>query len=361
MPLTDLKDDDHGSEASPSETPKIVFKKRKVKSNKRATLIENDDDNSNGEDEATDWETLDALREVQRLNKRVNKGINIEDLNKPNDKLTQKTESTEKKSGGLTDSKTLIENELDLGNTFSIETNRRDEDAELMKYVEEELAKRRQKLSLDSDGKPTNASTSKMNLSDELLLKVIPEHLLRISGEAKDKSEEMLSSQMLSGIPEIDLGLEEKIANIEKTEQARIKLLQQRMKYNQERKEKEEDVSFVPSNLSSCFTRKNQNNTGNQQENHRFNLNSVPIENKDLLAHFTSKDRQLAAELSAQNSRNNKKPVISYDIEPVVVIGAEPQKVMLPKPMDKDRTMPGKDKPHDDYFFEKFRNKVRRK
>ena len=37
----------------------------------------------------------------------------------------------------------------------------------------------------------------------------------------------MLSAQMLSGIPEVDLGIESKIQNIERTEKAKRKLIEE--------------------------------------------------------------------------------------------------------------------------------------
>src|SRR5699024_531033 len=103
--------------------------------------------------------------------------------------------------------------------------------------------------------------------------------------------------------------------------------------------------------LASCFTRNNNimQQTANLS-NHRFTLNSVPSENKDLMQHFINKE---------SNMRHKQQPPRqSYDIEPVVVLGAEPQKVRLPKPIDKDKRVPGKDKPMDDYIFEKFKKQL---
>lgn len=63
----------------------------------------------------------------------------------------------------------------------------------------------------------------------------------------------MLSSQMLSGIPEVDLGIEEKIRNIEATEDAKKKLAEE-----QERKRRREKPSdFVPTNLAVNFKQPN--------------------------------------------------------------------------------------------------------
>lgn len=50
----------------------------------------------------------------------------------------------------------------------------------------------------------------------------MPKYL--IESTSKHKSEESLSEQMLSGIPEVDLGIEERIKNIERTEQAKQQL-----------------------------------------------------------------------------------------------------------------------------------------
>ena len=41
------------------------------------------------------------------------------------------------------------------------------------------------------------------------------------------KDQQMLSAQMLSGIPEVDLGIEAKIQNIERTEKAKRKLIEE--------------------------------------------------------------------------------------------------------------------------------------
>lgn len=57
---------------------------------------------------------------------------------------------------------------------------------------------------------------------EEAALLSLPEHL-RVS--STHRSEEMLSNQMLNGIPEVDLGIDVKIRNIEATEAAKEKLI----------------------------------------------------------------------------------------------------------------------------------------
>lgn len=333
------------------DSAKIIFKKRKVKGNVKKVTNVNADKEENDEDNSIDWSTLDELRELRKVKQRRTKGIDVMDLLNDTNKKTEE-KIGDKVVGGLTDSKTLA-NELDLGNTFSLETNRRDEDTELMRYVEEELAKRRSN-ELNENGNNNDNLSNGSSIRD-LLIKSMPEHLIKLIDETKSKNEEMLSLQMLSGIPEIDLGIEERIRNIEKTETARTKLLEKRILSEEDKStNNNKDLSFAPKNLASCF--KNRNLLANNQNlNHRFNLNSIPNESKDLINMFNNKEDRRS------NKNENQRPVIQYDIEPVVVIGDEPQKVRLPKPIDKDKWVPAKDKPMDNYMFEKFKKQLKKR
>ena len=67
------------------------------------------------------------------------------------------------------------------------------------------------------------------------------------------QSEEMLSSQMLSGIPEVDLGIDEKIRNIEATDAAKRKAAEERLR----RAKSGAPSAFVPSNLAVNFKHHN--------------------------------------------------------------------------------------------------------
>lgn len=89
------------------------------------------------------------------------------------------------------------EEDLHLGTSFAAETNRRDEDADMMKYIETGLKKRKGIVEQEEQkAKPKNAEDCPYEL---------PENI-RVS--SAKKTEEMLSNQMLSGIPEVDLGIE---------------------------------------------------------------------------------------------------------------------------------------------------------
>ena len=61
----------------------------------------------------------------------------------------------------------------------------------------------------------------------------------------------MLSNQMLSGIPEVDLGIEAKIKNIEATEEAKLRLLWEKQN------KKDGPSQFVPTNMAVNFMHHN--------------------------------------------------------------------------------------------------------
>lgn len=72
-----------------------------------------------------------------------------------------------------------------------------------VKYIEEELQKRTNK----NNDTPDSEDGDKSNYCspEEAALQAVPDHLRQNSSIG---SEEMLSNQMLSGIPEVDLGIE---------------------------------------------------------------------------------------------------------------------------------------------------------
>lgn len=295
----------------------VTFKSRKRK-NMRQRVEEEEDNN----EQSSEWETLEELREIQRFKKRDNHGVNVEDLLKKN-VSTKSTESNKIVLSGLQDKKTIIASELELGNTFSAETNLRDEDAEMSKFIEEELKKRKGATSMDSDF----GSRSKIASNPEdLVFNVLPEHLLN-AGKTQ-KNEEMLSSQMLSGIPEIDLGIDERIRNIEATEEAKMKHL-----YNR-RNQKPAASNLVPTNIAVNF-----------QQNRS---NRIPEEAPFLVS-------------LKQNKPEPPKPVVTVVEEPVVVIGDEPRtKNFKEYANSRDLRHPGRDKASDNYHFDRFRKQLRK-
>lgn len=114
-----------------------------------------------------------------------------------------------------------------------------------MKYIEEQLVKKKMQES-GVDG--LNDSNKKTYHSpEEAALQALPEHL---KSSSQKSSEEMLSNQMLNGIPEVDLGIESKIKNIEATEEAKLRMLWE------QHNRKEGPSHFVPTNIAVNFTQK---------------------------------------------------------------------------------------------------------
>lgn len=92
-----------------------------------------------------------------------------------------------------------------IGTQFSAETNTRDEDAEMLKYIEEKLREHKQATATGGASDEGMGQLDKFMTPEEAALMSLPEHLRKSSSM---RNEEMLSNQMLSGIPEVDLGIE---------------------------------------------------------------------------------------------------------------------------------------------------------
>ncbi|XP_009697144.1 PREDICTED: uncharacterized protein C9orf78 homolog, partial [Cariama cristata] len=160
---------------------------------------------------------VEEAREVQSLRKRPN-GVSAVALlvgEKLQEEATLVDDPFKIKSGGMVDMKKLKERgkdrineeeDLNLGTSFSAETNRRDEDADMMKYIETELKKR--KGIVENEEQKVN--------------------------------------------PEVDLGIDAKIKNIISTEEAKAKLLAE-----QQNKKKDSETSFVPTNMAVNYVQHN--------------------------------------------------------------------------------------------------------
>ncbi|KAL5122143.1 Protein COP1 SUPPRESSOR 2 [Glycine soja] len=106
--------------------------------------------------------------------------------------------------------------ELVLQDTFAQETAVMDEDPNMVKYIEHELAKKRGRK-IDAADQVEN----ELKRAEDELYK-IPEHL-----KVKRRNSEESSTQWTTGIAEVQLPIEYKLKNIEETEAAK-KLLQEK-------------------------------------------------------------------------------------------------------------------------------------
>lgn len=238
-------------------TEEIKFKPRK-KQNLRQRIKDDDD----SEDEQYILAKLEETKVLQKLRERPN-GVSVIAL-ATGQKTTIEEEITCKdpfkvKAGGMVNMQALksrkvkqVDDAYDtgIGTQFSAETNKRDEDEEMMKYIEEQLAKRKEGHNEDTKESEHNDALKYLSPEEAALLS-LPEHL-RVS--SAHRSEEMLSNQMLSGIPEVDLGIDAKIKNIEATEEAKMKLLWER------HNKKDCPSQFVPTNMAVNFVQHNRFN-----------------------------------------------------------------------------------------------------
>ena len=105
---------------------------------------------------------------------------------------------------------------------FTHQTGILDVDKHMMAYIERELAKRRGQESGQID---TEKELQALDPRDELY-KVAEKY--RIHKRPVDEGNVTTSSAMLTAIPEIDLGIDNRLKNIEATERAKRKLQEHR-------------------------------------------------------------------------------------------------------------------------------------
>ena len=109
----------------------------------------------------------------------------------------------------------------------------------MMKYIDEQLSKRKGQEAMNQE-----IDANRYLSPEDAAILSLPKHLRETSTK---KSEEMLSNQMLNGIPEINLGIEAKIRNIEATEEAKMKILAD------QKSKKDLPSQFVPKNYAVNF------------------------------------------------------------------------------------------------------------
>ncbi|XP_019866502.2 telomere length and silencing protein 1 homolog isoform X1 [Aethina tumida] len=261
-----MSTDDNESKTGKSEGGEIKFKSIKRKNIRQRIKTEENEDETVDEVSTK----LEDLKELQNLRKRPN-GVSVVGL-ALGTKVTIEDEVTNKdpfkiQTGGMINMQALksgkmkqVDDAYDtgIGTQFSAETNKRDEDEEMMKFIEDQLSKRKGKGDNVLHNEDGNRSTY---LSpEEAALQAVPDHLRESSTK---RSEEMLSNQMLSGIPEVDLGIEAKIKNIEATEEAKLKLLWEKQN------KKDGPSQFVPTNMAVNFVQHN-----------RFNIDQAEVPEK---------------------------------------------------------------------------------
>ncbi|CAG8635325.1 4089_t:CDS:2 [Dentiscutata erythropus] len=196
-------------------------KKSKSEDNQENENITEKDDVS---DEVS--ETIEELIELRKFRRR-HQGIDAEKLMKGETRAKKKKKDEDPWK-------------LTTGGIVDLEAVRA---AEKMAYIEEEMRKRRGQISVSKNDVEDAEQTDPLNPQDELFQ--APDHL-RIESRPISEGNVQLSTTMLTAIPEVDLGIDVRLKNIEETEKAKRKLLEQR-----HQKPKEEDDTFEGSNFSA--------------------------------------------------------------------------------------------------------------
>ncbi|KAF8112954.1 hypothetical protein N665_0058s0053 [Sinapis alba] len=183
--------------------PKRNFRKRPLEEE------EEEDDQSKAASSEEEEKRRLALEEVKFLQKLRERKLGISALSTAQNSMGKAKPAEKAEAEGEKE-------ELVLQDTFAQETAVLIEDPNMVKYVEQELAKKRGKSLEDAE----EVENELKRVEDELYK--IPDHL-----KVKKRSSEESSTQWTTGIAEVQLPIEYKLKNIEETEAAK-KLLQEK-------------------------------------------------------------------------------------------------------------------------------------
>ncbi|KAF9355292.1 hypothetical protein BGX26_006772 [Mortierella sp. AD094] len=232
--------------------------------------------------------TLDELLELRKFRQRP-AGIAATDLlvgdttgkKKKKDKIIASDPWKMSSGGGLIDLDEMRKQEegeaksTGILNSFTKQTNALDVDKHMMKYIEDEMKKRRGEAGGSEDNADEHArdnSNGDMDILDGLGIK-------RNTPKPEQEGNVQLSTTMLTAIPEVDLGMEARLKNIEETEKAKRKMIEARATttMNSERFLQPEHVPSDRERIShhQQNRRNNHNNNNTHSDsgagpNHRF-------------------------------------------------------------------------------------------
>ncbi|KAH9967044.1 hepatocellular carcinoma-associated antigen 59-domain-containing protein [Lactifluus volemus] len=113
-------------------------------------------------------------------------------------------------------------------NNFTQQTNALDVDKHMMAYIEENMKHRRAQQSADSSAGATSTNTAAAqlepsgNAQDDLFSNLDPRY--KVERKPGEEGSVTNSLSMLTAIPEVDLGMDTRLRNIEETEKAKLSL-----------------------------------------------------------------------------------------------------------------------------------------
>ncbi|GAA5942422.1 telomere length and silencing 1 family protein [Sporobolomyces koalae] len=219
--------------------PTTQGSKLSLSSNPGPDATEGDDPTTSGELDQTS-ETLEQLLAIRKL-KRATAGLDLERLNAGEKKRRVKASTGETvlengmiegNQGGIAGKDRLRDDgdgseakarKIVKSDNFTGQTNTVDVDKHMMAYIEAELAKKRgiDPTALAEANKPYDPRDELYKVAEKYKFKDVED---KAQGKLEKEEEEgnvTLSTGMLMGIPEVDLGIDIKLRNIEETEKAK--------------------------------------------------------------------------------------------------------------------------------------------
>lgn len=220
--------------------PSLVFmirKRTRPQPHIRQKSIDADDEQHNEEELQEDDEKLDVsdLIELRKL-RRAREGIDVQKLVKGDAKKKKKRpREGEEEQGGLKKSgETSKENDEEeeddaemkarrvvRTNNFTQQTNVLDVDKHMLAYIEENMKLR---LGNQTDDKPNDGPLDPY----AELFKIPDKYNVKQEKKEQDEGSVTNSLAMLTAIPEVDLGMDTRLKNIEETEKAKRTLTEER-------------------------------------------------------------------------------------------------------------------------------------
>ncbi|EIW69362.1 hypothetical protein TREMEDRAFT_17281, partial [Tremella mesenterica DSM 1558] len=203
--------------------------------------VEEDDDTT---------QNIEELILIRKL-RRPKPGIDLEKLNRGDDRKGKRPEGDAAERYGLqSQRKKMMEEGFDdetertkrliRTNNFTQQTNALDVDKHMLAFIEKELNKRR---GAEAASKTSNTQNESFDPQSELL-EVTKKYKIEKNMKLEEEGSLTNSMGMLTTIPEVDLGMENRLRNIEATEKAKREMLESRKAESAPFKKKAEDEDF---------------------------------------------------------------------------------------------------------------------
>ncbi|RXW25425.1 hypothetical protein EST38_g416 [Candolleomyces aberdarensis] len=189
------------------------------------------------------------LIELRKL-RRAREGIDVAKLNVGDEKKKKKKRPREEDQGGLKkgagqddegqeeENKEAKARRVVRANNFTQQTNTLDVDKHMMAYIEENLKVRGKPRDQDED------EEEKPYDPEEELFKAASGRWKTGASNAKEEGNVTSSMSMLTAIPEVDLGMDTRLKNIEETEKAKRQVAEER---NEKKKVSNDEEHLVAS------------------------------------------------------------------------------------------------------------------